>query len=39
MIIKVHEIKAEDYESWLTLWRQYLVFAGCELDESVTLST
>ena len=39
MTIKVREVKAEDYESWITLWRQYLAFAGCDLDVSVTLST
>ncbi|MGP4132295.1 GNAT family N-acetyltransferase [Pantoea tagorei] len=39
MAIIVREVKAEDYESWLNLWGQYLSFAGCELDASVTLST
>lgn len=39
MGIKVREVKAKDYQAWITLWRQYLTFAGSELDESITLST
>lgn len=39
MGINVREVKAEDHEAWITLWRKYLTFAGCDLDGSITLST
>lgn len=39
MAIKVREVKNEDHGAWLSLWGQYLAFAGCELDASVTSST
>lgn len=39
MGIKVREIKAEDHEAWIDLWRKYLTFAGCDLDGAITLST
>ena len=39
MIVRIREVQAGDYDAWMTLWQQYLAFAGSELDQSVTLST
>ncbi|KFD17234.1 acetyltransferase [Tatumella ptyseos ATCC 33301] len=39
MTVRVREVQAEDHEAWMTLWKQYLAFAGSDLDMSVTLST
>lgn len=38
MSIKAREIKAEDYESLITLWKEYLILAGCDLDTSIRSS-
>ncbi|MEN4546272.1 GNAT family N-acetyltransferase [Pantoea agglomerans] len=39
MAIEVREVNAEDYEGWMLLWKQYLAYAGCELDITITQST
>ena len=39
MMIKVREARADDYDTWLTMWKGYLSFYGTELDEAVTQAT
>ena len=38
-MVMVREARADDYDTWLTLWKGYLGFYGTELDEAVTQAT
>lgn len=35
----IREAKATDRDAWLRLWQGYINFAGCALDDEITLST